>query len=79
MDVVRARERAESIHQQLTELESRLQTDIDKIEYSMDPENETLDEITVKPKSTNITLELFGLAWIPRRKNAEGRLSPDWQ
>ncbi len=79
MDVVRARERAESIHQQLTELEGRLQADIEKIEYSMDPENETLDEITVKPKSTNITLELFGLAWMPRRKNAEGRLSPDWQ
>jgi hypothetical protein len=79
MDVVRARERAESIHQQLTELESRLQEDIDKIEYSMDPESETLDEINIKTKSTNITLELFGLAWLPQRKNAEGQLSSDWR
>ena len=79
MDVVRARERAESIHQQLTELESRLQEDIDKIEYSMDLENETLDEIYIKPKSNDITLELFGLAWMPQRKNAEGQFSSDWR
>jgi hypothetical protein len=78
MDVVRARERAESIHQQLLELEDRLQADIDKIEFAMDPENEPLDDISIKPKSTNITLEIFGLAWMPYRKNAEGRLSPDW-
>ena len=79
MDVARAMERAESIHQQLLDLEDRLQTDINKIEFTMDPENEPLDEISVKPKSTNITLEIFGLAWMPHRKNAEGRLSPDWQ
>ena len=79
MDVARATERAESIHHQLLDLEDRLQTDIDKIKFTMDPENELLDEISVKPKSTNITLEIFGLAWMPHRKNAEGRLSPDWQ
>ncbi len=79
MDVVRARERAEAIHQQLLELEDRLQADIDKIEFAMDPENEPLDDISIKPKSTNITLEIFGLAWMPYRKNAGGLLSPDWQ
>ena len=79
MDVARAKERAESIHKQLLDLEDRLQTDIDKIEFAMDPENEPLDEISIKPKSTNITLEVFGLSWMPYRKNAEGQLHPDWQ
>ncbi len=28
---------------------------------------------------TFITLEAFGLTWMPYRKDAGGRLSPDWQ
>ncbi len=79
MDVARARERAETIYQQQLDLEARLQADIDKIEFTMNPESEVLDEIAIKPKSADITLEIFGLAWMPYRKNAEGRLSPDWQ
>ncbi len=79
MDVARATERADAIRNQLVELEARLQADIDKIEFEMDPDSETLDEIAIKPKSTNITLELYGLAWLPRRRSANGRLTNDWQ
>ena len=57
---------------------SLLQADIEKIEFSFDPEFEELEEISVKPKSTDITLEVFGLAWVPYRKNAAGQLGPDW-
>ena len=78
MDVARARERAEAIHLQLSELDERLQEDIDAIELSFDIEAEELEEISVKPKSTDITLEIFGLAWMPFRKDAGGGLSPDW-
>jgi hypothetical protein len=79
MDVARAQERAEGLRQQLSELEIRLQEDIDGIELSFDPVAEELEEISVKPKSTDITLEIFGLAWIPFRKDGSGRLSPDWK
>ncbi len=78
MDVARAQERAESVRRQLSELDNRLQEDIDAIEFSMDAEAEELEKISVKPKSTDITLEIFGLAWMPFRKNAGGGLSPDW-
>ena len=79
MDVVRAEERAEAIRLQITELDERLQEDIDNIEFSMDAETETLDKISIKPKSSDITLEIFGLAWVPFRKDLGGELSPDWQ
>ena len=79
MDVARAQERAEAVRLQLSELDERLQEDIDAIEFSMDAEAEKLEEISVKPKSTDITLEIFGLAWMPFRKNAGGGLSPDWK
>ena len=48
------------------------------LEFSMDAEAEKLEKISVKPKSTDITLEIFGLAWMPFRKNAGGGLGPDW-
>jgi hypothetical protein len=78
MDVARAQERAEGVRLQLSELEVRLQEDIDRIELAFDTEAEELEEISVRPKSTDITLEIFGLAWMPFRKDGRGRLSPDW-
>jgi hypothetical protein len=78
MDVARAQERADAVRLQLSELDERLQADIDAIDFSMDAGDEELEEISVKPKSTDITLEIFGLAWMPFRKNAGGGLSPDW-
>ncbi len=78
MDVARAKERAEAVRLQLAELDEHLQEDIDAIELSFDAEVEELEEISVKPKSTDITLEIFGLAWMPFRKDAGGGLSPDW-
>jgi hypothetical protein len=78
MDVARARERAAAIEEQLMELDARLHDDIEKIEFTYDSETEELEEIIVKPKSTGIILEVFGLAWIPFRQDASGRLSPDW-
>jgi hypothetical protein len=62
----------------MTALEERLQSDIDSLDAVFDPAAEALDEVMVKPQSTNITLEVFGLTWMPYRKDATGRLSPDW-
>jgi len=78
MDVARAQERAEAVRRQLSELDERLQEDIDTIELSLDTEIEALEKITVKPKSTDIALEIFGQAWMPFRKDAGGGMSPDW-
>jgi len=79
MDVVRAEERAEAIRLQITERDERLKEDIENIEFSMDAETETLDEISIRPKRSDITIEIFGLAWMPFRKDLGGGLSPDWQ
>jgi hypothetical protein len=78
MDVARAQERAASVGQQMAELEVRLQEDIDKLDMQFDPENETLEEIRIAPKLSDISMELFGLAWLPYRKTDQGRFVPDW-
>jgi hypothetical protein len=79
MDVARAQETAAAVKNELAELDERLQRDIDNLDARFDPAGEKLEEIMIKPQSTNITVEAFGLTWMPYRKDAGGRLAPDWQ
>jgi hypothetical protein len=79
MDVARARERAEAARRRLEELEQKLQEDIDTMEFSFDIQAEEVEELLIKPKSTDIALITFGLIWMPYRKNAGGGQSPDWE
>jgi hypothetical protein len=78
MDVKRAQERASAIQAQIDELENRLQDDISALQISFDPTREEIEEVRVYPKGTDITVNVFGLVWMPYRKMAGGRLSPDW-
>jgi hypothetical protein len=78
-DVDRARERMQATRLELEELDARLQEDIEHIEVSFDPENEDIQEVLIKPKSTDMTQEFFGLVWLPYRRDARGQLAPDWQ
>jgi sigma54-dependent transcription regulator len=79
MDVARAQETAEAVQQEMAELEQRLQSDIASLEADYKSAAEELEEVMVKPKSTDITLQTFGLTWMPYRTGADGRLAPDWQ
>jgi hypothetical protein len=79
MDVARARETAAAVKQEIEALDPRLQSDIDNLDAAFDPAGAELTAVTVKPQSTNITLEAFGLTWMPYRKDAAGRLAPDWK
>jgi hypothetical protein len=78
MDVARARETAEATKAELAELDKRFQADVEKIETSFDAESESIRETLVNPKSADMTLEFFGLVWMPYRRDARGQLAPDW-
>ena len=78
MDVNRAQETLEATRLQLEELDQRLQEDIERLEAQFDPADEDIREVLVKPKSSDMTLEFFGLVWMPYRRDAQGRLAPDW-
>jgi hypothetical protein len=79
MDVARAQEKAAAVREQLAELEARLQEDIDRLEVQFDPANESLDEIRIAPNLSDITVNVFGLAWLPYLKNDQGQYLPDWR
>lgn len=79
MDVARAQETAAAVKQEIADLDKSLQAEIDNLEGSFDPAAEQLEEVMLKPKSTDIALEVFGLTWLPYRKSADGRLTADWK
>lgn len=78
MDVARAQETMAAVNNKIADLEARLQIDIDKLDAAYDPVSEPLEEVRVNPRSTDITLAIFGLLWLPYRREAGGRLMPDW-
>ena len=77
-DVARARETAAAVAQQLTDLEAELEKEVATLEQNPDPTSIELEQVFVKAKSSDITLDVFALVWLPYRKDAQGRLSPDW-
>ena len=79
MDVARAEETVEAIKAQLAEMEARLTEDIAQLEGQFDPAREELEEVLIKPKSADITLEVFSLVWLPYRRDSLGQLAPDWK
>jgi hypothetical protein len=78
MDVARAEEVAAEVRSQLEALDIQLQEDIAQIDATCDPVELEVKKVLIKPKSTDIALELFGLAWLPFRQGPGGRLTPDW-
>ena len=78
MDVARAQETVASVNSRLSTLEERLQVDIDGLEAAFDPAVESLDEVRVNARNADISIEVFGLLWLPYRKNSDGRMAPDW-
>jgi hypothetical protein len=77
-DVARAKETADKVRSDLEALNSALQEEIDALDTAFDAQTERLDEVLVKPKSTDIHVELVALAWLPYRKGSDGRLAPAW-
>jgi hypothetical protein len=64
-DIDRATETVESMRQKLLELEKQLQTEIENLELSMDPLNEVLQPLELRPKKANISVRLVSLVWEP--------------
>jgi hypothetical protein len=77
-DVDRARETARAVRQQLADLGSEFEQEVERLEDAFDAQAETLQEVVVKPKSTDVHVHFVGLAWAPFQQSKSGRLSPLW-
>ncbi len=76
-DVGRAEETVEALRQQLADLEAQFQAEVDAAGAKIDPAIEEFEEITIKPKKTNVTVRAVVLAWAPHVERS-GELQPAW-
>ena len=74
----RAEKSAETLRQQLAELEAELQGEVDAIESGYDALSEPLEQITIAPKASDIHVHFVGLGWAPHIHDAQGRLVQAW-
>ncbi len=75
-DVARAEENAEALSKQLEELQALLEQETADVKASADPLTEELETFAVRPKKTDISLELVSLAWFPYWRDAKGGIAP---
>jgi hypothetical protein len=78
-DVARAQETAEAVRAEIAAMETRLQEEIADMGSGLESSAETLEEIRVTAKAQDIVVRRFGLAWLPYRKEPDGRSVPDWR
>jgi hypothetical protein len=77
-DVKRAQETVEAIDQQITDLNTQFQADTAELESKIDPLTETLEPLSLKPKKTDIEVQLTTLTWVPHWQDEQGNLTPAW-
>ena len=78
-DVSRAKESVESLQQQLADLDAEFKRESEAVAAEMNPGQQALEPLTLKPSKANIEVKLLALAWAPHRRDAGGTLTPAWE
>jgi hypothetical protein len=71
-----AQETLQSVETQLDDLKFELEQQVDKITDSYNMLLENLEEVEIRATSTNITIHLVALAWVPHVKAGNGSILP---
>lgn len=77
-DVKRAAETVESVNAQLAALEAEFEAEMAALQEKIEPLTEPLETISLKPKKTDIQVQLLTLAWLPFWKDEGGALTAAW-
>jgi hypothetical protein len=74
-DITRAKETVEALQQQFTDLQAQFDEEVNALSAKIDPATETLEPVVIKPKKTDIDVQLVALVWMPHWKDAQGALT----
>ena len=78
-DIERAEDNVEALKQQLTDLEAEFTQEAEDLASQLQAQSETLGTIAIRPKKSNITVELLGLGWVPHWQDSQGHRTPAWE
>ena len=79
LDIERAGENVEAFKQQLADLETEFTQEAEALASQIQAKSESLETVTIRPKKSNITVDLFGLGWVPHWQDSEGEQVPAWE
>jgi len=77
-DVSRAGDTLESIQQQISDLQAEFDSDVNNLDQKFDSLSEPLAKIVIKPRKSDILVQLVSLVWVPYWQDSQGTLSPAW-
>ncbi len=78
-DIARAQDSLGAIGQQKADLEAQVQSEIDALGGAMDPLKESFEPVVIRPKRTEVTVQLVALAWAPVWIDGQGRRAPAYR
>ncbi|HEY0939167.1 MAG TPA: hypothetical protein VGE08_03625 [Steroidobacter sp.] len=65
-DVGRAEESREAIQQRLSDLQTELESEVARLRSELDPATVRIEQISVKPRKSDIDVRTLALLWVPR-------------
>lgn len=77
-DIKRAEESLAALKQKQADLEAEFQAEVDAIRAQMDPMAESLDQVTIRPRKSDVAVDSLGLVWMPHWRDASGSLTGAW-
>ena len=78
-DIERAGENVEALKQQLADLEAEFTEEAEALASQLQAQSESLETIAIRPKKSNITVELLGLGWVPHWQDSQDQRTPAWE
>ena len=76
--MARAKETLKVLQEQRAALEAEFEAALEALKAQIDPQTEVLEPISLRPKKTDIVVQLVALAWAPYRRDAQGFEQPAW-
>lgn len=77
-DIENAEETIEAIQQQIAELDAEFKAEVEALEDRIDPMSETLETVQIKPRKSDLRVQLLTLAWAPFFVDEHGDRQPAW-
>lgn len=77
-DINRAEENVEALQSQLESLQAQVEAEISELQSRFDPALLQVESLAIKPKKSNIQVQLVALTWAPYTKDSHGAMQPAW-
>jgi hypothetical protein len=78
-DVARAEENVEALRKRQTELEAECKAELAALNARLDPQAEKLEALAIKPKKSDISVQLVALVWSPHWLRPDGTATVAWE